>query len=1726
LKCIYLDFLLKADIVLNKFHLDLQKADIAMDQIPHYTLLEKIGEGPQSVIYKGYYKNMPHRLLTIKLIKSSLLSESQKKYFRQKIEHLKVLPDERLMPPLTFHDSKELQYITRLYFDGIPLDRWATQQGEVKLGDFLTIAMSLSDLLDKTHTAGIIHGGIKPHNILVDPKTLEVRIVDFITPLDVRNVSHFIYDKRFIEGTLAYTSPEQTGRINHRVEFTTDIYSLGVVFYELLTKKLPFSTNDPLELIHSHLAEEAPYVHELNRQIPELLGLIIDKMLLKQPEKRYQGGKGLGSDFLKFKSKYDKQGDTPKFKLGLDDRTHRINFISKMVGRDKEAEMILSDYNEVANGAFKALFISGYSGIGKTRLIQELQKPIVKHQGYFTSGKFDVYQKNIPYSSLIQSFRNLTRTFLTESDERVERWKSKILEAVGNNGRVITDVIPELQVLIGPQQEVRPLPPVESRNRFLDVFGRFLTCLATKESPLVLFIDDLQWCDIASFEFLTSVFENHKEHPYLFLLGAYRHNEVDSSHPLTKLIKLITEEKKPLKELRLGPILDEHSHEMVGYILDSSMEQTQTLAQFIARLTEGNPLFVSESLSYLYNENLLFYHEHNGQWTWNMDQIRNSTMPSTIVALFSSKVHKLPPVTIKLLEFCACMGNLFTPDELALVNEISLLDTFETLKPALGQGLLIENKDQLQFVHDKVQEATLALIDKDRRRKIHWEVGNHLLKSVSPDEPLDKLENIFTIASHLNIAARLAKEKGDAISDDFKNLLMNVNYFAGNSALNSLATEAANEYYSNSRDHLHKDSWSSLYERTYRVYQKLAKTELMVGKYESSEKLLNELLDNAQSDLDKAEALAEQTTSLSSIGNFIKAIETANRGLAYFQKDIPTDSQLARKRCKELMDKIHSNEKDVWSKILHMPFTEERKSKIELAFYSELIPDLYMSGLVDQLYLAAAQSTQHCLAGGMDESVIYSFSIMGLNLGEQHHFQEAFKYEDLAKELSEKYPNTFGSTRGMNGVVWCNMHSRNHAEEIISYCLKGIQSGKNCGDLYNAGLCYGPLMWNMQVKGSRLSEIENYAKECLNFSQKFHLSFSVGLSEAVLAGWVEPMKAGYKPVPMETNVEKWTKSNHIASVGSYFVLLAVSSYYYSDHEATEYYLETVKTYLHGLTDNVLKRQWFIFRMLNSLKLYERKIKYTSFEQVEEFCKPILIDVIAWVELGPLLAPYLKFFQAELSRVKNGFNQSLNLYLETLQVAHEHEYTFLEAYINEVIGHQLASSKLIAARLYLQESGRLYEKIQIFRKLILLSEQYSEFFNIESNNFERVESSENKEIDEKGLALDLDIEYLMKSSLAISAEIDADQLFKKVLNVVLESSGAQYGCIILEKNGDLFVSAESQVKDRGNVQTIFYPLEQSTLICKSIVRYVHRTVENVILHNATEEGLFKDNPEVQEMNLKSVFCLPLIKLSKLVGIIYLENRLVPSVFSGKEVEMTKLLSAQISISLENAKLVDEMRRAEKLIKASLKEKEILLKEVHHRVKNNLQVICSLFSMQSRNVKDPETLLILRESQNRVRSMALVHEKLHQGKDLANVDFAGYIKVLSTNLLRAYGYDFGDRNISLSMDVENISFTIDFAIPLGLILNELLSNALKHAFGNDSKGKIHLIFKRDLQQGTILLSVRDNGKGFPKDLDYRNTKTLGLQLVVTLIEQIGGTMNMLAQDGTLFSMTIPFQQNVVS
>ncbi|MBI2859533.1 MAG: GAF domain-containing protein, partial [Chloroflexi bacterium] len=676
--------------------------------------------------------------------------------------------------------------------------------------------------------------------------------------------------------------------------------------------------------------------------------------------------------------------------------------------------------------------------------------------------------------------------------------------------------------------------------------------------------------------------------------------------------------------------------------------------------------------------------------------------------------------------------------------------------------------------------------------------------------------------------------------------------------------------------------------------------------------------------------------------------------------------------------------------------------------------------------------------------------------------------------------------------------------------------GKNCGDLYNAGLSYGPLMWNLQVQGANLSTIEDYTTECLEFSNRYHLSFSVGLAEAMQAGWIAPMKRDYAPVPMEMKLRQWEQDNHVASAGSYFVHLALAHYYFGEHEKAAEYLSEVRKYLNGLTDNVLKRQWHVFLVLNTLKLHEKGLMPRSKQELLDEIQPLMRKIETWSGLGPLLKPYLAFAYAEIERVTGPFKEARSLYLDAISAAHEQEYYFLEGHLNECLGELLRSAGQCSEKVYFSEAARLYKKCRADRKEIALVERHPEHFEEEKSSYR-----EQGVLSPLATLPDLDVDYLMKSSLAISAEIEQDALMKKIMTVVIESSGAQHGYLLIENSGELFVRAESHIAERHGARTLDQRLDDAKDICGAIVRYVYRTGERLILDRASEDGMFTDNAEAQRLQLRSVLCLPVMKQSRLIGVLYLENRLSDSVFTSQKTQMTELLTSQAAISLENAALVEEMKKADDQIKRSLREKEVLLKEIHHRVKNNLQIIQSMLNLQLPYIQDSHAVEPFKESQNRIYSMALIHEKLYQSESLARIDFAEYIGTLTDNLFLSYGATTIRRHIA----VDNVAVDIDTVVPCALIINELVSNSLKHAFpraGNpdDKAGEVRIDLRRD-GGNTLLLTVGDNGVGLPGDFNIEECKSLGLKLVSVLVKQLKGSIQFHSDGRTEFAIRFAVQ-----
>lgn len=1467
--------------------------------ILNYNILRKMGQSLHSEVFLANKSIQPEHLLVLKRIRQKLIRSKKDlhDHLKQQVEHLQQLRlPKTINPDLYIPDESEI-FLVCEYFDGQNLFDWRKDRNKVDLNDFFSISCSIVKILEGIHKAGHFHCGIKPNNILINPVTLDIQLIDLVRVIHFKDISHFIYDDSFRDNTLNYVSPEQTGRIKQGVDHLTDFYSLGIVFYELLNGQPPFASKDPLEIIHSHLAEDPPLLHQANPEIPEIISDIVAKLIRKEPERRYQTARGLLLDLLHCQDEYLKTGKIRPFNLGLKDYINRINIPCIMVGRDKEKSLLLKEHARSTSGFFRCVMISGLPGIGKTRLIQELQLPIVASKSYFTLGKFDQFQKDVPYSTLIQAFSYLIVTFLTEDSSRINHRCEDIRKALGPNGKLIADLVPELELITGSFPKVSPLSPAEARRRFNRTIERFIFCLADYDHPLTLFIDDLQWCDTASFDIIENIFNNYKDYPYLFLLGAYRHNEVDETHPLSLILKKVRKTDTPLLELRLHELNLNYSNEMVAHIINTSFLRTDALTKIVFSISEGNPLYLNESLSWLHRKRLINLGE-DGVWQWDIEQIKKHQIPDTIVSLFTDKIRRLPIRTVKLLQIAACLGASFKALDLSLITGKDLDILYQDLSAAFEQRVLIKGTSHLSFFHDRIQEAVDKTLDAEKLRDLHSYIAESYIKAVPKGTELETVDNLFSIVEHLNKGRKQRPEKAICYRD------AKLNYHAGEKAADALALEVANRFFKECQMLLPEDSWNTDYEFTFNVYKSLARSELTRGNQEESEALLNLLLEKSITDLDRAKCLYEQTAGFSSLGYFENAIETANRGLALFDKAIPKDDVLVLSKCEELIKKIHKENPDVWKTILEMEPTDDRAIQIELAIYSELIPDYYLSGMVSQLLLSGIQSTQNCLAGGMDESVIYSFCIMGLYLQQRDNFEMSFKYEDLAVALSEKYPNTFGATRGMNGILWCNMHNRSRPEDIIEICLENIQRGKICGDLYNGGLSYAPLIWNMIAMGEDLSKTKEYVYECIEFTNKYNLSLSSGLAEAVLAGWCDEMNPGRTAgsiKDMEGKIKQWIQDKHVVSIGCYYTLKGISLYYLGKYDDAVLVFEKARSYLRGLTDNILNRLWFVFYFLTILRCEKRKVSTTEVEKLKKELDLCMGKVETWSKQGPILRPYLALMSAENVRFTespvNNFKEARNLYFDAADTAHEHGYILLEGHIHECLGELLAARGQRQARFHIQEAALLYGRCNAEQKLILINNNYPQYLISEQWT--------------QALPIqELDTSYLMKASLAISQELDLSKLLIIIMKSVMERQGASSGYLFMETKGELFLRAEGI---KGNILDVALknePLPHTRGLSHAIVRYVHRTKKTVILENAMAGGSFAFDEDVQKLKIRSVLCLPIMKQREMKGILYLQNNMISSMFTKDQVEFTSLLTSQAAVSMENAILVEELKKVER------------------------------------------------------------------------------------------------------------------------------------------------------------------------------------------------------------------------
>src|ERR1700756_5606187 len=758
-----------------------------------------------------------------------------------------------------------------------PLDQVLERGGgqPPELTRLLSIAIGLAAALAQVHRRSLLHKDIKPANVLVDDAG-KVWITGFGIASQVPRERQAPVPPEIIAGTLAYMAPEQTGRMNRSTDARSDLYSVGVTLYEIFTGALPFAADDTLGWVHCHIARQ-PTPPGNRAAVPDPLSAIVMKLLAKNPEERYQTASGLEADLRLCLEQWQSHGRIDPFPLGAHDCSDRLLIPEKLYGREREVDALLAAFDRVSQGTLELVLVSGYSGVGKSSVVNELHKAIVPARGLFAAGKFDQDKRDVPYATLAQPFQTLIRQILVESEAEVEQWRTVLVDAVGPSGQLIVDLIPELEFIIGKQPSVPDVPPQDAQNRFQLVFWRFLGAFARPEHPLALFLDDLQWLDAATLDLLERLV-THPEIRHMLLVGAYRDNEVGPSHPLMRTLEALRKAGAQVQEIVLAPLGLDDVGALVSDAVHSEPERAGPLGQLVHEKTGGNPFFAIQFFAALAEEGLLAFDAVARAWQWDIHRIRAKGYTDNVVDFMSGKLRRLSAPTQQALKHLACLGNVAKVAPLALVQG----ETEEAMRLALQQavraGLVFQQEDSYKFLHDRIQQAAYSLIPDEHVANTHLHIGRVLLASMPPDQ---LAEHLFDVANHFNRGAELL------IDRDEKARVATIDLRAGRKAKASAAYASAREYFLAGMALLDERDWSTQYELTFKLWLERAECELLTGHFDTAEQLIVELLLRAVLRVDQAAVYRLKVQLHVVKGEYPQAVDGALTCLRLFGIDMP-----------------------------------------------------------------------------------------------------------------------------------------------------------------------------------------------------------------------------------------------------------------------------------------------------------------------------------------------------------------------------------------------------------------------------------------------------------------------------------------------------------------------------------------------------------------------------------------------------------------------------------------------------------------------------------------------------------------------------------------------------------------------------------------------------------------------------------------------------------------------
>lgn len=1480
--------------------------------LPGYDIEEVIFEGDPTLIYRAR-RIEDGAAVVLKCLASELPALELSASLKHEFEIAKRFDSSNIISIHGMEMYQNLPVLVLEDFGGESLYR-LNKKRKFGLEEVLSMGVQIAQGLSEIHSKNIIHKDISLGNLVYNPDTKILKIIDFGISSSLTREQASIAQLDVVEASLPYISPEQTGRMNRSIDYRSDYYSMGAALYELLTGQYLYDVNTAIEWFHCHIAKQPPSVNELNPSVPVAVSNVIMKLLAKTAEDRYQSALGIQRDLQRCLDLVAEENQIEAFALALDDVPTRFQIPQRLYGRSNEVKQLLQSFDRAAQGFNALVFISGYSGIGKTCLIKEVYKPITERRGHFISGKFDQLKRDIPYSALVDALQNMVRQLLAEPEQELVIWKSAIQDSLGSNGQLMVDLIPELELIIGVQPPVPKLAQVEAEQRFQRVFKRFIQGFAQPSHPLVLCLDDLQWADVASLKIIETLSALDSGSAHLLIIGSYRDNEVSPSHGLMVMVKELRSRGVEIQDILLRPLDLDNLTQLISDTLSAPSKETVPLARLVLSKTEGNPFFAEEFLCLLHSEGLISFSLSEGKWIWDMEQIQSQNMTDNVVELMTEKLALLGQDTLELLKMAACIGNRFSLRVLAIVSINSGGNVARLLRPAMESGIIAplgndyrlaeleqspgaELDVDFAFAHDRIQQAAYQLLDQSDRRKTHMGIGRLLLQSLSLQQ---QKERVFEIVNHLNIGVDLL------IDENERRYLCQLNLDAGKRAKSASAYSAAVTYTAQGLALLKESSWQQDYNLTIDLYLEAVESNSLNQDYETMDRLLVDGLRGASNLLDEGRLRLIQVTALVAQGRLRESIIEAKSilkklGHAYPKRSKKYHVIMAALATARLMRGWSIEKIEALPEMTDLQHQLANDIGVRVASAALFVePDL--------LPLMIFKSAKVQLEYGHCPSVFSTWAAYGMIAATQFKQPErGLEYGQLSLNLVKKFQAKAVANRSIHVHNALIRHWKEPVINTLDPLYEAYRLGLEHGDFEYGALSIVVRQMNALDAGQSLKQ---WGQECLQFREEVK-SLKQGMTLDYMDLWLQfhdnltgnaasadKLVGRYFDVNQKYSVHQ--EAGDLALLALDNLMGCWVAYLFGNDEIAEHHANQLSFYRDSMEGFFFAGRASMIMALLKLRLLRQPAISNGRAMIREVARN-LKKLEVWANHCPenFHNKYLLVL-AETYRSKGQDLKASEMYEASMTQAQAQGFVQEQALAAELCGQMhWQAGRMTLAEPYLAKARDLYQLWGATEKVARLQQSYPQLNKVIRKNALSTVATNTSTI------ASFDVTALTKALKSIVDEKVHSRMIQAILATAVEFAGAQVGVIVLRnEDGCLCVEGEFSVERgvSGILQSL--PVEQANLPI-SLINFVSRSHTSMVVHDAQQPneelvGLEVDS-YIQKHLVRSVMCLPILsggdKNVQLIGLIYLENNLATGSFTQERFETLEIIGMAAAGTLE-------------------------------------------------------------------------------------------------------------------------------------------------------------------------------------------------------------------------------------